>query len=61
MSNPNRSFRGIAVLMTMNGAGIWLMPNLTAFKTIAGVMLRGRWLSRADIDTILARLESPAN
>lgn len=30
-------------------------------RRIAGVMLRGRWLSRADIDTILAQLASPAN
>lgn len=30
-------------------------------RRIAGVMLCGQWLSRADIDTILARLASPAN
>jgi len=50
-----------SLFSSMNRAGIWLMPNLTAFKTIAGVMLRGRWLSRAVIDTILAKLASPAS
>jgi hypothetical protein len=30
-------------------------------RRIAGVMLRGQWLSRADLDSILAQLASPAN
>lgn len=35
------------------------LERITNSRRIAGVMLRGRWLSRADIDTILARLASP--
>jgi imidazolonepropionase-like amidohydrolase len=35
------------------------LENIANSRRIAGVMLRGRWLARGDLDRILATLESP--
>jgi imidazolonepropionase-like amidohydrolase len=37
------------------------LENIANSRRIAGVMLRGRWLDRADLASILATLESPGN